>query len=47
MNTDEVTALATRREQLTAGRKTGIGGLFASPRLLGIAALGGLNYGYE
>ena len=50
MNQAEVSALAQRREKLAAGRRTGVEGLVTNPRLLTIAlvaALGGLNYGYE
>lgn len=50
MNQAEVSALAQRREKLAAGRRTGVEGLVTNPRLLSIAlvaALGGLNYGYE
>ncbi|KAI0033480.1 hexose transport-related protein [Vararia minispora EC-137] len=50
MNQSEVSALALRREKLARGRRTGVEGLVTNPRLLWIAlvaALGGLNYGYE
>ena len=50
MNNEDVVALANRSEKLTAGNRNGVEGLLSSPRLLKIAivaALGGLNYGYE
>ena len=45
-----VNALAVRREKLASARRNGVEGLVTNPRLLMVAlvaALGGLNYGYE